>query len=304
MLVVYNPRSSRNELIREEVLDEARRQRGWMVGRFEVKSPSLTENAEKLARLMDDGDLVVVAGGDGTASMVVNSALLSGRDVTLGVLGYGNFNDMGRMLDRGKRTSFEAVVRSFEEGEIVDLWPLDIIVNESHWRYAMCYVTMGMFAESTRVFDDEKVRGKLQKGRHDMWVSLVALAKWYLKNHKRVFLPDFTINGELQHKKTDYIAVNSPTMARILKGGDWSEDNVSFGRTVERLGGWWRLMNFMRHGMFGGMKLTEIDGDTLEFQNEASIEIHAEGEYERLDGVRKIGVKKSERSLKMVKMSQ
>lgn len=303
LLVVYNPRSSRSERIQEEVLAASRKQKGWMVGRFEMKPLSVTENVAQLAKLIEDGDLVIVAGGDGTASVVANSILLSEKQAVLGVLGYGNFNDMGRMLNGKLKRTFDELVAGFERGAVREVWPLDITVDGKHWRYAMCYVTLGMFAESTRVFDEKKVREKLQKGKHDLLFSMRTLAGWYFKHRKRDFLPTFLLNGEAQESQiTDYIAVNSPTMARVLKSRDWSQESMEFGRTVGRLSSLWRLGKFMSQGMCGGMKLNATRQDVLDFAEAASVEIHAEGEYERLEGVKKLEVTKSKRSIRVIRL--
>ncbi len=304
LLVVYNPRSSQCERIQKEVLDVARKQQGWMVGRFEVKPLSVAENVVKLARMLSDGDLVIVAGGDGTASMVANSIMYSGKDVVLGVLGYGNFNDMGQMLNGKSKVGFQEIVRAFEESKSVEMWPLEVKVDGVHWRYAMCYATLGMFAESTQIFDDKKVRERLQRKKHDLVFSIRQLAKWYFRHHKQEFLPAFTLNGEEQgSKSTDYIAVNSPTMAKVLKSEDWSLESKEFGRVVGELGSLWRLGRFMLKGMFSGMNLQVSEYDVLKFTEPASIEIHAEGEYERLEGVREVIVNKAEKPIRVIKLS-
>lgn len=62
LIVVYNPRSSHHQAIEREVLAPVRKLQGWLVGKYEVKSESLEENARALAELLHDGDLVITAG--------------------------------------------------------------------------------------------------------------------------------------------------------------------------------------------------------------------------------------------------
>lgn len=105
LILVYNPSSSHYGGVEEAVLAPARQLKGWMVGKYAIKPTNFDDNVQSLARLMEDGYLVVVAGGDGTASMAINGILRSGKQVVLGVLGFGNFNDIagcwGREIWRG-----------------------------------------------------------------------------------------------------------------------------------------------------------------------------------------------------------
>ena len=49
------------------------------------------DNAEKLAACLMDGDILVTLGGDGTATIGVNAAFLSGKKVRYYTLPFGNF---------------------------------------------------------------------------------------------------------------------------------------------------------------------------------------------------------------------
>ena len=98
LVLVYNPQASHHLAVETEVLSVVRNLTDWLVGKYEVGAGGVCENAKRLSEILSDGDLVIVAGGDGTATMAANGVMLSGKDVTLGVLGYGNFNDTARML--------------------------------------------------------------------------------------------------------------------------------------------------------------------------------------------------------------
>jgi diacylglycerol kinase (ATP) len=81
------------ERLRPEALAAALRERGIEV-RLHVLAED--EDAGKLARTAaDDGSDVVVAGGDGTVSLVA-AALIDHPDATLGILAMGSFNNMAR----------------------------------------------------------------------------------------------------------------------------------------------------------------------------------------------------------------
>lgn len=295
VIVVYNPRSSQAGLVEMEVIDPARKLRGRVVGKFAVQPTNVDDNAKNLAKILLDGDRVVSAGGDGTATIALNGVMRSGKDVSLAVLPYGNFNDMARLFR----------VRNFAKavaGEAVEAWPLEVSVNGKLWRYAMCYASVGMMAESAEVFDNAGVRKKLRAGRGRMVLSLFAMFKWWLKHRKKRFLSKFSLNGhKIEGKMTDYLAVNGKTVAKILKmKASYKKEQVFYGKTL-KLSGFFRATWFFILGMSGKMKMTETSGDTLEFATPARVQVQAEGEYEKIEGVLKIEMKKAGKSMKMVR---
>ena len=139
LVLVYNPQSSHYRMVDEEVLAPARKVRGRMVAKYAVKPTGFWDNVANLQKLLDDGDLVVTAGGDGTAAITLNAVMNSEKDVAWAVLGYGNFNDTARMLNE---KSFASIVEDFEAESIRVLYPLEIVVNGKLWRYAASYFTM------------------------------------------------------------------------------------------------------------------------------------------------------------------
>ena len=78
LLLVFNPRSSHFWQVERDILTKVRELRGWMVGKYEISDTDVDDNARKLSKIVMDGDVVVAAGGDGTANIAVNGILLSG----------------------------------------------------------------------------------------------------------------------------------------------------------------------------------------------------------------------------------
>ncbi len=300
LLIVYNPRSSRAAEVEKEVLASARELAGMMVGKYEVERTDVDKNAAKFAKLLKDGDLVLAAGGDATATIAANGILLSSRDVSLAVLPYGNFNDLARTL---KTKSFEQVFENQKlEKSVRKLYPLEIIVDGKFFRYATCYVTIGMTAEAVEIYDRPEVRKKLKKNFGRKVGSYVSLASWYFKNrHRKQFLPEFYLNGKLQDKRiSDYAAVNGRSMARVMKGGEDYLKPKTFRSETDRLTNFWRLFRLMFLSIFVRVPGAETKGDVLEFVEPATVEIQAEGEYRVFRGVKKIEIRKAEKWLKVV----
>lgn len=299
LLIVYNPRSSRFKNVREEVLAQAKSLKGYMIGKYEVEPTDVDKNVGKFAKLLREGDLVVAAGGDATAVIAANGILKSEKEVKLAVLPYGNFNDLARTL--GIKNFKEIFDKKRKERE---LWPLEIKVDGKFFRYATCYVTIGMMAEAVKLFDHPKMRKILKKSSGRSIGSYTNLAKWYFKNRrKKQFLPDFRLNGRLQPKKTsDYAAVNGRYMARVMKGGEDYRDAKIFRSKTDKLVNSWRLLKLMLKSLCCRIPGDETVGDTLEFLKLATVEIQAEGEYKTFENIKKIEIRKAEKCLKVVEL--
>ena len=344
---MYNPRSSHHAAVEAEVLASARKMQGFLVGKYEIKKTSVEVNAEMLAGMLGDGDLVVSAGGDGTATIAANAVMNSGKDVTFSALGYGNFNDMARMLKTRRPVEYggeyiggvQEIVEKFLAGSEEKIYPLEILVNGEHWRYAPCYATVGLLAEASEIMDGDKIRKSLNTGKRGPLYSLMMAVFWYLKNKGRRFLPssgatlsaedsseaegseatsaddssetegsevssanvEVRLNGAtLEDGVTDYLAVNGPTMSRLMKGGKWYLSREGFGSAVKRLGKFWKMVGFGLRSVIFGLRLSETSRDEIEFSVPSEVEIQAEGEYKRLTEVTRIEVRKAERGMKVV----
>ena len=66
VVICYNKRSSRFREISREVLEPLKKMT-FEVYEFEVKKASVSENARRLSKILRQGDVVISAGGDGTA---------------------------------------------------------------------------------------------------------------------------------------------------------------------------------------------------------------------------------------------
>ena len=321
LFVIYNPRSSRYADVESEVLSHLSEIKGCLIGKYEVAPTNIDDNIDRLTKLLEDGDLVISAGGDATGIIASNAILKSGKDVTLAALPYGNFNDLARTL-RTKRlsdvikdlsragdaawgTPSRASARMGEDaaaGPARRFYPLEIIVDGKFFRYATCYVTIGMTAEAVSIYDSPKMRAKLKNAFGRKITSYTELSKWYFKNrHKHAFIPEFSLNGELQSTKTsDYAAVNGRSMARVMRGGEDYHDPKFFRHETDRLTNFYRLVKLMMKSIFSRIPGTATDGDILKFTNPSTVTLQAEGESVTLKDINKIEIRKSKKCLKVI----
>lgn len=285
LIVVYNPNSSQYVHVKANFLTELPKLKGYTIGKYAIKKAPFNDNVVNLQKILKKGDIVIAAGGDATASIAMNAILLSKKDITFGVLPYGNFNDLARTLGTMNTTRMLGHLKGQESSSaplvVKRLYPLDVIVDGKHWRYASGYVTIGMTAEAVELFDEPKFRKKMQKGHKSSWRSYLALAKWYFKNrHKKVFIPEFTLNGQpTKSKISDYCALSGRSMCRVMKGGnDYLRPEV-FRSENCRLTSFPRLFNLMAKSILFRVPGQETTSDTIRFKNPATVEIQAEGEY-------------------------
>ncbi len=301
VLIVYNKRSSQFADVKREVLAPARKLKGVMLGKYEVEPTDVDKNAAKLAKLLQDDDIVITAGGDATATIAVNGIMISGKKVTLGVLPYGNFNDLACTL---RVKNFEEMAGLIENGfEEKKLYPLMVTVDGKFFRYGSCYVTIGLTAAAVEIYDDPKVRGSLRKGWFGRKIgSYTAIMNWYFKNRKKIdYLPAFKLNGKLVRKGTsDYAAVSGRRMARVMKGGDDFLKPKVFRSMTERTVKFPALFWLLAKSILVRTPGAETTKDILEFVKPSTVALQAEGEYRTFENIKKIEIKKSDKYIRVI----
>lgn len=300
LFIVYNPRSSHYEQVKTDIIDRLKGLKGVMVGKFEVEPTNVDDNARRLAKVLTTGDLVITAGGDGTANIAANGIMLSkAQNVKFGVIGYGNFNDVARTFGNLK---LDDILR----GHVKRVYPLECKINGKHWRFGMCYFTLGMFAEACACFDAPKTRKTLRKGGRKTVFSLMTLMKWWLKNHRHKFLPETFQLGDSSEdfaeckKMSDYMAVNGRTVAKIMKGSDWYLKESGFLSMTGQMTKFRKLVPMMLRSVFKRVPGSDSDYDCLVFPEASTVMIQAEGEYKKISGVRTVEISKVQKPLLVV----
>jgi len=302
VVVVYNPRSSQAGRVKGEVLAKLPE-----AEEFEVADTDVDDNARKLAKILEDGDLVIAAGGDATATIGINGSLLSGVDAIFVALPYGNFSDVAKRL--GAETLDDVLVASGDgevklrgrhQASIREVYPLEILVDGEHLRYGLGYFTVGLLAEAAKMFDRRNVRRELRKGKRGLVGQLMRAMEWYGKHRKRRFLPEeFVYNGSVVKNTTDMIAMNTRRMSKVMRGEDTLFKRREFRAGVVRGGEWLAMMWFGLRSVLMRVPLLKTKQAMMEFDEPTEIEVQGEGEYKRVRA-RGIEIRKSERGLRVI----
>ena len=305
LILVYNPNSSNYRRVKKDILDKKAKLFGdYELDEYTVSKTSFEDNVKNLKEIIKNDDLLLALGGDATAAITANAILESNKNATLAVLPYGNFNDLARTLGTMKLRDIVAAEKGHAEAfsAISALYPLEIYVDGQFWRYATCYVTIGMTAEAVELFDAPKFRKYMKKGHKSSWRSYLELAKWYFKNRRRkIFLPEFTINGQPTVKKaSDYAAVSGKSMCRVMKGGDDFKKPYIFRSKALKTVSFPRLFILMAKSILHRTPGNDTKGDILEFKEPATVELQAEGEYQVFKDIKTIEVKKGNKCLKVI----
>lgn len=297
LVLVYNPNSSNYRRVKRDILDNREEIfDGYNIDEYTIKKIGFENNVKNLTKIIKDDDMLLALGGDATAAITANAILESKKQAIFAVLPYGNFNDLARTLGTMNLKSLDLRAKP------IKMYPLEIYIDGKFWRYATCYVTIGMTAEAVELFDEPKFRKYMQKGHKSSWRSYLELSRWYFKNrHKKVFLPEFTINGKPTMKKaSDYAAVSGKSMCRVMKGGDDFKKPKVFRSKAFKTISFPKLFMLMTRAILVRTPGDETRGDVLEFVNPATVELQAEGEYQIFENIKKIEVKKGDKCLRVV----
>ena len=297
LVLIYNSNSTNFSRVKKDILDiKEKIFKEYKLAEYTIKKIGFENNVKNLKEIVKDGDLLLAAGGDATSAITANAILESKKDATLAVLPYGNFNDLARTLGTMKLKDIGLTSKP------TNLYPLEIHVDGKFWRYATCYVTIGMTAEAVELFDEPKFRKYMQKGHKSSWRSYLELAKWYFKNRKKKnFLPEFTINSQPTKKGvSDYAALSGKSMCRVMKGRYDFKDPKIFRSKALKTVSFPHLFILMAKSILYRTPGNETKRDVLEFKNPATVELQAEGEYQIFKDIKKIEIKKGDRCLKVI----
>lgn len=298
LVIAHNPHSSRASTVRELVfdrLDDA----GYEYEVLEVRQASLADNVARLAPLIQEGDIILSAAGDGSAHAIFHSVAASNQSgVELGFLAYGNFNDIPHVFNA--KRSLRDPVAFLEQAKAIEVWPLVVLTDGHPLRSALLYVSAGWTARAAAQFDNPDVRRKITSGSAGLRKSLLRLTLYYFKTRQGSLLPAFKYNEKLM-KKTDLLFANGPEVARLFRTGRHFYRGESFlfcMLDVRRL-----LLStpFLISSLFGRMRAKEVNSVVLQFTRPADFPLQCDGEVVELENVAKLEVVKAKKPVMILK---
>jgi len=265
--------------------------------KFEVYDTQFEDTPDNIIHMMDhlpDDARVIVAAGDGTVEQVVNASIRGNKNLTIGAVPYGNFNDIAfSHIDRGQNV-LDMIGRDVPTKEVI---PLSIEVDGGHRIHAASYTSFGLTAIIAAGFRSQVVRDRLRPMPRSVQKAIrngksgvdYLLHAW---SHK---LPDFRVDGgALQVGKTDVAFSNNPIIAGIIHAEDTYYDRDYFGAISGiDMGNPRNLVAWGIPSLFGHAPLERAHQMHVIFEKEATIPMQIGGEYHEIESPAEVFVYKN-----------
>jgi len=281
LVVIHNPNSTDARHVRHGVFDRLV-EAGESFETIQTRYTTTQANTNDIAEQLRDGDTVISAAGDGTASQVANAVLQSGVDAEIGFLPYGNFNDLALTHMRPKDSVIDLL-----HADTAELQPLAVYLDGQLWRYAPGYLTIGWTAIAAGQFDDLTSRGALSAAPRSLKLirSIAQLADSYAK-HRNTHLPPFETT-EYTHndgRVTDILAINSPRVAHIVRSDRAFYDGPTFGYKEVDISKVLPNLAFGAQALAGHAALAPVSDVSIRFDSPAhGLPVQTEGEFARVN---------------------
>lgn len=232
LIIVQNPNSTLADDIEAEVFAPLdRHDIPYEV--YHTESVDTEENIAAMREYLSDKSrsTIVGAAGDGTAMQLINAAMRDRKDITLGFVPLGNFNDIARTHAGRGHTALDII-----NAPTIAHRPLKIELDGEYWRHAPAYLTLGWTALAASEFGDARSREAMQGAPRPLKLvkSLAQLAGSYFEN-RHTMLPPFRVNGDasVYEHSTDVLAINSPRVGNIVRSPEEHYLGAHFGMRAD-----------------------------------------------------------------------
>lgn len=292
LVVARNPISTNADRVGEQVLRPLS-QSQWQYHELYTNSPDSLRNINAMAEFIEEGDLLVSCGGDGLANIVTNAVLRAELEsAKIVYLPFGNGNDISRGLNGPERK--QDLLRMLDEGYEKPVSPIEVLADDSHIRYALGYVGLGMTGKGASVLNSTAHRTNKRRSH---------LPKRMLDIHKVVpaaLRPEpfgYTgIDGQ-EAAAFDISYVNGPYMARLIKiNAHFDDDEMQRLETSARISALAStVLKIVMTRPFNGMAGKSVHEDEILLHDNTII--HYDGEPEKALSGTAFNIRKSQRRI-------
>lgn len=230
LIIVQNPNSTLADEIDQRVFAPLDRN-DIPYEIYHTESADTEENIAAMRQSLPEKSTVVGAAGDGTAMQLINTVMRDRKDITLGFVPLGNFNDIARTHAGHSQTILDII-----NAPTMAHRPLKIELDGEYWRHAPAYLTLGWTALAASEFGGAQSREAMQETPRPLKLvkSLGQLAGNYFEN-RHTKLPPFRINDDTDRYEysTDVLAINSPRVGSIVRSPEEHYLGAHFGMRAD-----------------------------------------------------------------------
>lgn len=284
-IFVHNPHSTRAEQANDLIdrLDAA----GLRYEAHETPSPRAKDTIDWMANLVQPGDRIFSAAGDGTASQIGEGVLGSETpNIEIAFGPFGNFNDGPASLGHVDPVDF------FNgRNAIRPLVPIEVD-QDGERHTALFYATLGWTAGLAMRFMTGN-REKMKASRSKM-MRRMSDAAFYYALHSQDKLPGFTVDDDpvVHDRVSDVLLRNSSVMAGLVRGRDFMSGST-FGLRELNVGNLPKNVPFLFDSVVRGKTpSTAVEKVVLKFTDPADFYLMRDGESGRVEGVNELTFRK------------
>ena len=281
LIVVTNPDATGAKRVKSEVLAPLN-DAGITHEVFETPEPGFDANVSALRSNLRDGDRIIVAAGDGTASQVINAVVQNGLKYSeVAPLPYGGFVDLA-----SKRAKVMDVAS--EKAETEYRFPMTVDVNRDFWRYSPGYTTLGFTALAASSFANPESRQRLKRMPKSLrrLAQVAQLGEQYFA-HRNQSLPAFQMDksGLVHQAVTDILVANNRRMGGIIGLADDHGEQLDFGVVATDVS---KILPNIRFGLMALRSEAPHEHHTdflVRFKEPSEVPVQTEGEFTLLKNV-------------------
>ncbi len=282
LVLIQNPNSTNYKHVERQVIRPLRdSDQSFTI--YNTKFPDTPDNVAHMIDHLPDNARVIVAAGDGTVEQVVNASIQGEKNLIVGAVPYGNFNDIAFAHMRRGQSVLDMLGSNVPTREVT---PLTIEVDGEHWIDVASYASFGLTAIIAAGFRSQETRDLLRPLPRLMQKAIrngksgvdYLLHAWTQK------LPDFRVDGgELQIGQTDVAFSNNPLIAGIIRAEDTYYDKPYFGALEGiNMGNPMNLVTWGIPSLMGRSPLERAEQMRVSFEKEATIPVQIGGEYHEI----------------------
>lgn len=301
IVVVFSPTSTRSRSygrLRPQIVDQAHA-RGWNFFEIRLSGTPYFKARQLIELQLRGGDLLLAAGGDGTAQVSFDAIYSSKKDVVFATVPLGNGNDLSHAINKTHRA-----VRSILNQSIINFYPLNIIIDNKCEISLATYVTFGATTVLVDYLNRESARARRRLLRSLTPAASIPIQKINAISEEisQLDFPDFERDDQMITDDSIgfFVIPAAHNILRLPKPTFKLESQFFFHHAMTK------DKNLVKKVLMAGQWIVNFPGEMTSMEvlsfidNKRDITANIAGDNTNLGAVKKIGAIRSQRSVKVL----